>query len=248
MEPGVYQQIYEVELFHWWFCVRREIIAQVMAKHVSPGLLRALDIGCGTGLNGQILQKFAISVSGLDPADEAVKYFALRSPGLSVIQGSFPEDIPLGNFDLISMFDVLEHLEDDKKSIRQVEFMLSPGGYAVITVPAYKYLWTDHDRILHHYRRYTKKSLLGLIAKETKLEPVYVSYFNTVLFLPIAVFRFLRKMLRFFPDRTDDFAVPKILNNLLRQIFSTEKFLIKHSPLPFGVSIICILKKSNEKP
>lgn len=244
MESSVYQQIYEVEMSHWWFCGRREIITQVMGKHVPPRLVRALDIGCGTGLNAQILKKFAGSVSGLDPADEAVKFSALRSPELKVVQASFPESFPEGRFDLISMFDVLEHLKDDKKSIRQVETMLNPGGYAIITVPAFMFLWTDHDRVLHHYRRYTKKTLLELIAKETGLEPVYTSYFNTLLFLPIVGFRFLRKIFRFFPDRADDFAVPKSLNNLLRRIFNLERMLMSRFPLPFGISIICILKKS----
>ncbi len=246
MEQYVYQQIFDIEESHWWFIVRRKIISQIIANHVIQPLPKALDIGCGTGLNSRLLKKFVLQVQGLEMAKEAVRLSNLKVPDLRVLHVSFPEAEIQEKFDLVTMFDVLEHLEDDKKSIRRVEEILEPGGLAVLTVPAFKFLWTEHDHVLHHYRRYTKKSLLALIRSNTKLEVEYASYFNTLLFIPIVIFRLLRKVFRFLPGRTDDFAVPKFLNSFFKMIFALDSKLLQFFLLPFGISIICVLKKPKE--
>jgi 2-polyprenyl-3-methyl-5-hydroxy-6-metoxy-1,4-benzoquinol methylase len=243
MDSPVYKQIYDVELNHWWFDVRRQIIEQTIGKNIKKPVTSALDIGCGTGLNAIILRKFSSTVTGLDRADEAMQFSALRMPDLKVSQAYFPETAPEGAFDLITMFDVLEHLEDDHAALRRVESMLNPGGYYVLTVPAFGFLWTEHDRVLQHFRRYTKKTLLQTVREETGLELIYFNYFNTLLFSPILGFRLLRKIFHFLPNRADDFSMPGPLNGFLKRIFTLDRWLMNYAKLPFGVSIICVFRK-----
>jgi len=243
MEQHVYQQIFDVEKTHWWFVGRRKIISSVLKRHIKNPLPRALDIGSGTGLNSVVLKEFAKQVSGLDPANEAVRLSLIRVPDLKVMQESFPY-VQLGQrYNLITMFDVLEHIEDDALSLRKLEELLMPGGVAVLTVPAFPILWSDHDRVLKHFRRYTMKSLRSVITANTSLAIQRMSYFNSLFFVPIVAFRVLRKVFHILPDRADDFMVHPIINKFFLFLFSLEGKLVGRVPYPFGISIICVLKK-----
>ncbi len=243
MEKQVYQQIFDVEKTHWWFIGRRKIIARTIKNNVKSKVARALDIGSGTGLNSVILKEVATNVSAMDPSEEAVRLSKLRAPELQVLQGSFPYVELSERYSLITMFDVLEHIEPDVKSLKKVESLLEPGGMAVITVPAFPFLWSDHDRVLHHFRRYTKKSLVDVVKNNTGLSIVSIEYFNSFLFIPIAFFRALRKLFHILPDRADDFMVSPGLNSLLLSVFSFEGWLMQKLKYPFGISIICVLQK-----
>ena len=247
MEKQVYQQIFDVEKNHWWFRGRRKIIAATLRGHISSKVGKALDIGSGTGLNSVVLREFAHTVSGLDPSDEAVRLSQLRAPDFQVRQSSFPEVEITERFSLITMFDVLEHISDHQQAIKKVEQLLEPGGIAVLTVPAFPFLWSDHDLVLHHYRRYTKKSLRELVAGQTGLSVEYMEYFNNFLFIPISFFRLLRQLFHILPTRSDDFMVSPFINKLFFAIFSAEGKLMSKIHFPFGISIICVLKKKSEK-
>ena len=245
MEHHVYQQIFDVEKVHWWFCGRRKIIEQILKKHMSTTVDVALDIGSGTGLNSLIIGEFANKVEGLEMSPEAIRLSALRAPNLVVKEGSFPESQLEKQYDLISLFDVLEHIKDDQKSINRIGEALKPGGLAVLTIPAYPWLWSEHDKTLHHFRRYRKQDLVNLVNQAGGLKIEYMSYFNTTLFLPIIAFRGLRNLLHFNNHKTDDFLVPKTLNTLLEKIFAFDRVLLKRKWCPFGISIVMVLKKVN---
>ena len=187
----------------------------------------ALDSGSGTGLNSLIIGEFANKVEGLEMSPEAIRLSALRAPNLVVKEGSFPESQLEKQYDLISLFDVLEHIKDDQKSINRIGEALKPGGLAVLTIPAYPWLWSEHDKTLHHFRRYRKQDLVNLVNQAGGLKIEYMSYFNTTLFLPIIAFRGLRNLLHFNNHKTDDFLVPKTLNTLLEKIFAFDRVLLK---------------------
>ncbi|MBI5530068.1 MAG: class I SAM-dependent methyltransferase [Candidatus Doudnabacteria bacterium] len=244
MEHHVYQQIYDVEKVHWWFCGRRKIIEQVLKSSIPTKVDLALDIGSGTGLNSLIIKQFAHRVEGLEMSAEAIRLSALRAPELKVENGSFPETKLTKNYDLVTLFDVLEHIKDDEESLKQIKTALKPGGLVVLSVPAYPWLWSEHDKVLHHFRRYTKADLKNLVNKVGGYNIEYVSYFNTTLFFPILAFRWLRNLFHFNDHKTDDFLVPKTLNKFLEKIFLFDRVLLKRNICPFGISLILVLRKN----
>jgi hypothetical protein len=136
--------------------------------------------------------------------------------------------------------DVIEHIDDDISALVSIKSMLSKGGFAVITVPAYKFLWSPFDDMNHHRRRYNLSMLeeklisAGFIIKK-------ISYFNFFLF-PLAL---ISKLFNRISNRSgiSDLDVPPIfINKLMAKIFQTEQIFLKKINFPFGVSIIAIVE------
>ncbi|MCH9013739.1 MAG: class I SAM-dependent methyltransferase, partial [Proteobacteria bacterium] len=156
MDRQVYARMAELEDRHWWFAARRRILTEVLARLVAlPAAPRLLEAGCGTGGNLAMLSRFG-EVAAFEPDAEARRK-AQEKSGFDVRDGRLPGDIPFepGRFDLVAAFDVLEHVEDDLASLRALHAQLRPGGSALITVPAFEFLWSRHDERHHHWRRYT---------------------------------------------------------------------------------------------
>lgn len=239
MDDAVYEQLKTAEQKHWWCVGRRAILADVIARVIEGGKARALDIGCGLGFNAKILGTKAREVIGIESSRLAIEAAAKVNPGLKITKGIFP-NVPLeGTFDIITMFDVLEHCDDDVATLEKIKTILTPKGTIVLTVPAFKWLWTEHDNIVQHKRRYTRKELA------TKLENAgftiqRATYFNTLLFPAIVALRMWRKIWGI-KQETSDYALPSpIFNAIFKKIFSCEKYLLRYYNLPIGVSILCI--------
>ncbi len=162
-----------------------------------------------------------------------------------VKKGKLPNDIPFDDdFDLICMLDVLEHIDDDLATLYSVRDKLNQKGKLLITVPAYKFLWSAHDVANHHKRRYIKKQLVDLTSK-AGLNVKYTTYFNTLLFPVIVTVRAINNILG--KNRGSDIHMPsKLTNNLLQKIFSSEKALLPTTSFPFGVSLLLIAEKADE--
>ncbi len=245
MEQPQYLAMYNMERDHWWFRGRRKILHSCLKTHSPVKRNNALDIGCGTGFNAALLSNFAKKVAGLDFSDTALELARKSNPNLTLIKGAFPDYKTGEKYEMITLLDVLEHIDDDARAIKRVEELLAPGGIALITIPAYKFLWTEHDALLHHKRRYTKADVLNLISKNTCLSVKKVSYFNAFMFFPILFFRFIRKVFRLKEGNSDFFMLPKPLNNILEKIFSWEAQALQFINFPFGVSIMVLLKKES---
>ena len=146
-------------------------------------------------------------------------------------------------YDLITLFDVIEHIKDDKSSIKKIKNLLKKKGYLMITVPAFQILWSYHDEIHHHYRRYRIKDILNLINKDYIL--VYKSYYNFFLFLPILFFRLVNKLLN--TKKIDvNYSKNSILDSIFYSILKFESFLLKVGlRLPFGVSLVVLLQNKD---
>src|SRR5262252_7893084 len=148
MDPSLYREFAERhEARHWWFVGRRRIVASVLAGLLEPGRdLRILDVGCGTGGMLPLLGSFG-QVTGIDPAEAAIRYSRQHAaPGVELYQVDFPAEIPPGrDYDLLTLFDVLEHLDDDAAALRAARSLLKPGGWLLVTVPALRSLWSPHD-------------------------------------------------------------------------------------------------------
>jgi len=193
-----------------------------------------LDVGCGTGA---MLQEFSkrYFACGIDFTEIAVAYCKKRGIE-NVFVGNLSSIPENGRFDLITFFDVIEHTDNDIDVLCEAFKLLKEGGSIVITVPAYQWLWSKHDELNHHKRRYTMRRL-ALTVQSSGFQLTHMSYFNTLLF-PLAVIR--RMCDRMLNGNVDDLALPPaIINRLSLQVFRLERLLVPHLVLPFGVSILC---------
>lgn len=240
MSPDAYLEMAETENHHWWFCGRRAILTRILGKLKLPPRARILEVGCGTGGNLTMLSQFG-DVSALEVDDTARNLAIQKTLGAYDIRaGSCPEDIPFAGerFDLICLFDVLEHVKRDAATLHVLHGLLTPNGRLLLTVPAYEWLWGAHDVYLHHERRYGKTALSSkLVAAGFTVKRL--SFFNTLLF-PLAAFVRLKE--RFGRSKTAmGGALPAApVNYFLRRTFSLERFILARMNLPFGVSLLAI--------
>jgi SAM-dependent methyltransferase len=201
-----------------------------------------LEVGSGTGGNLQMLSAFG-HVSAME-MDATARSLCLKKTGerFDVRAGFCPGNIPFDNqkFDLICMFDVLEHIDEDVQTLMALKALLTDGGRIIITVPAYRWLWSAHDEFLHHKRRYSSAEFRQKVAS-AGLHLARVSHFNTILF-PIAALVRLKD--RVFGNATPTGgSVPfEPLNQLLTTLFGSERFFLKKMNFPFGVSLLGVLE------
>ncbi|MGH2948235.1 MAG: methyltransferase domain-containing protein [Solirubrobacteraceae bacterium] len=231
MEEHVYQQLYDLEDGHWWFRGRRAVLWALLRRAGLPERPRVLDAGCGTGRN---LAEFARlgTAQGVDPSRAAIEF--CRRRGLSEVAEAGIESLPFGDgaFDLILATDVLEHVERDDLAAAELRRVAAPGALLVVTVPAYRWLWSRHDDSHHHLRRYTAPSLRSRLAG-AGWRPELITYFNALLLPPIALVRALGR------HRGSDYELTEgPLNRLLELPMRAEAALIaRGARFPAGVSI-----------
>jgi SAM-dependent methyltransferase len=241
MKPALFEKMAELEDKHWWFLSRQQIVFSVIQKKIKiPFPAQILDAGCGTGGNCRLLSKLG-HVVGMD-ADETALRLA-QGKGCSVVKGGFPHSVPFpeNSFHLITLLDVLEHLDEDEAALHTLYSLLKPEGYLLITVPAFSFLWSSHDVANSHKRRYTLRELKEK-AQKAGFKVKYMSYFNVSLFLPILFFRLLRK--KSSSSLEDDLWLPpKFLNFMLKEFFGSERFFLGRFSFPFGVSLISVCEK-----
>jgi SAM-dependent methyltransferase len=242
MERIVYQRMAAYEQDHWWFKARRRIIADFVARWARPpAMSRILEAGCGTGGNLAMLARFG-PVSAFEPDDDARSWAAQRGD-YDIRPGALPQPVPFppASFDMVVLLDVLEHLDDDRACLATLAARLRPGGLALITVPAFGFLWSRHDESHHHKRRYRRVELTACL-REAGLAPLRVTYFNTLLFPLISALR-LAKTLANREGRADDELPGPWLNRLLYGLFASERLLLRGVRLPFGVSLLAIAER-----
>lgn len=167
MELQEYKRMFDLEDHHWWFQGRLALTLRTLARHLpGPGVsgasrVRLLDMGCGTGL---FLQRLPAEVDavGLDFSGEALAFTRLR--GLSRLVCGDSQRLPFadGSFDMVTAFDLVEHVDRDRDLVAEVHRTLRPGGVFLSTVPAHPFLWSRHDVALHHRRRYRKREFDAL--------------------------------------------------------------------------------------
>jgi SAM-dependent methyltransferase len=143
-------------------------------------------------------------------------------------------------YDLIALLDVLEHVPDDLASLRAIHMRLRPGGALLLTVPANPWMWSAHDAAHHHFRRYTRKQLEELFLR-SGLEVQLLSYFNTLLFPLVAAARIVGKITR--RESADDKLPSAPVNAVLNSVFGLEAALLGRLPMPFGVSLVAVVRR-----
>ena len=242
MQREAFLEMYHNEDRHWWSISRRMIVQKVLDSYLPDrDTRRILEVGCGSGGNLELLSKYG-DLHAMELDDDA-REMANRRGTCLVEKGFLPDNIPFTEtFDLICMLDVLEHIDDDLRTLQEIRKRLNPRGKLLLTVPAHGFLWSAHDVALAHKRRYRKKQLIELI-RISGFKTVYATYFNTFLFPVIAVTRFLHNALGK-KGGTDVKMPSSFMNDLLIKIFSSEKLLIPRISLPVGVSILLVAEKN----
>lgn len=244
MQQHTYAIMDRVEDKHWWFVGRRAILEtfmrQIAAKLSSPQAeLRILDIGCGTGANLEMLSQFG-EAEGVDVSDDALDF--CRRKGLAVNKG-LAETLPFDDesFDITTALDVVEHLDDDIAGLKEMHRVTRRGGYSLIFVPAFMWLWGVQDDVSNHRIRYTKKQIVGRL-KKAGFTVERATYANWTFFAPILAGRTLMKIAGIKPESENNVNV-SALNGLFGKLFATERFWLKNFGFPFGVSIVVVAKK-----
>lgn len=240
MDRSVYDNMRAIEQDHWWFRARRTILADQLSRLRLPEDARILEVGCGTGGNLEMLSRFG-QVTGLEPDEPSRQYAAERS-GLPVLTGSLPDGLPAFDqpFHLIAALDVIEHLDHDAESVAALRKLLAPGGVMLTTVPAHPWMWSHHDELHHHKRRYRKADYLALL-RGAGLELQKATFFNSALYPAIALAR-VAKTSEWGRGRPDDALPSRPVNALLRSIFASERHVLRHMNLPFGVSLLVVAR------
>jgi SAM-dependent methyltransferase len=225
---------------HWWFRGRRHFIARVLDTLPLPKPARLLDAGCGSGGNLALLARYG-RVWGFEYDADARALAARQASALGqgpVEAGSLPDGLPFADvdFDVIGLFDVLEHLPEPVASLRALRTRTAPGGALVLTVPALPWLWGPHDGVHQHYRRYTAGTLRTHLT-EAGWQVQYLSYFNTVL-LPLAILQRVRE--RIFGYSPKSLRLSPLVNRWLFNLWRLEEPFIPARRLPIGLSLIAI--------
>ena len=240
MERAVFDRMAELDQHHWWFLARRRILETLIGRTVKPPReARILEVGCGTGHNLTMLKKFGtVEASELDPSARAL---STKRLGREVKEAKLP-DLSMferNAYDLVALLDVLEHVPDDLGSLKAINKRLKPGGALLLTVPANPWMWSAHDTAHHHFRRYRKKQLASLFA-QAGFEVQLLSYFNTLLYPLVAAARIIGKLTR--KDSADDRLPGDGVNKALQSIFGLEAGFIGKVAMPFGVSLVAVVR------
>ena len=242
MEAQVFQRMAELDSSHWWFVARRDILESLIRRIVRPPQgARILEVGCGTGHNLDMLARFG-SVEATE-LDDSARAIASKRFGREIKPAALPDlsMLPESHFDLVALLDVLEHVEDDRSALAAIRSRLKPGGKLLVTVPGNPWMWSAHDEAHHHHRRY-RKAQLKRVAREMGFEVDLLSPFNTLLFPLIAAARAVGKLSG--RESADDAMPPRPVNGVLRTIFGLETGLVGRVPLPFGVSLVAVLRRA----
>lgn len=232
----------ELEKYYWWHVGRSKILETFLENMSLPKEAKILDVGCGTGETTRFLTNFG-EVWGVDISRKALEF--CRRQGLENLRQGGACELPFDSrsFNLVAMLDVVEHVEDDSTALKEAYRVLAKGGWLLITVPALKYLWSDHDEALDHKRRYSKREL------EVRIENAgfrieRLSYAITFLALPIIVYRSLQKIfVQSSYPKTSYVILPSWLNTFFVFLLKIEAKLLKYVDLPFGVSLVCLARK-----
>ena len=238
MDRIVYDRMAAHDSTHWWYRARRDILADYLTRYADlPEGAHILEIGCGTGHNLPMLSGFgSVDAIEIDPAARAI---ASKRLGKPVGAAPLPElpGVPRAVYDLVAVLDVVEHIEDDVAALAAMATCLKPGGKILIAVPAHRWMWSAHDTVNHHHRRYSKKTLVAAI-EAAGLKPAKLGYFNSLLFPLAAAARVAGRLTG--RDDSDDSPPAKPINALFERIFRLERHLVGRVPMTPGVSIVTL--------
>jgi SAM-dependent methyltransferase len=248
MDERLMKTMLDVDEHHWWYRGRRRIIRSELDRLPLPAHARVLDAGCGSGRTLLELSDYG-EVHGIELNPEAAE--VAQGRGSFDVQIGRLEQLPWqdGTFDLITCLDVIEHTPDDRLTLRELRRVCKPGGWLLVTVPAYQALWSLHDEANHHYRRYSRASLRAA-AVQSGWRELRLTSFNSLLLVPAAAVRLAQRRRRPADGYTPDLKLgPAWLNGVLERPLRLEaRWLSRGRTLPAGLSLLALLQNPTAGP
>ena len=230
---------------HWWFVGRRRLFSREIQRMKLQKDASILDIGTSTGTNLRMLRSLGFeNVTGIDPSESAREWCLKKQLG-DVVAGDVRHmPFETGMFDLVLATDILEHVDQDDVAAGEIQRVLAVGGYALITVPTFQFLWGLQDDLAHHYRRYRKRQLLKLL-RLAGLSPQRAYYFNYLLLIPILVARRVLRIANLKIRSEGELNTP-LLNRLLGLVFRVDIATAPFVHPPMGVSALVVVRKESD--
>ncbi len=239
-------EMHAVEVDHWWFAGKRTLFKRLLRERLAKPGLRILDVGSGTGAVPQDFSQFGW-ICATDRSVDAMRFAQQKNVTRTAVCDATALPFADGSMDLILAFDIIEHVEDDRGMVEELARVLKPGGAAAIHVPAWPSMWSRHDEVLEHKRRYTRRGLRALLEAST-LDIEYLGWASAAILPPAFALRSVR--------RSDDsggpndnagsadiFSLPEPLNTIARGVYRVEAEIAATTGLPFGMSLAAIARK-----
>jgi SAM-dependent methyltransferase len=244
-----FEFLFEMEQHHFWHVGRREIIHACLQQiyHNRLSYITMIEIGCGNGSVLQFLKSKGINIEGGDLFLEALQFCRKRTDvplyQLDALNTPFAD----GQYDVVGLFDVIEHIDDDKAVLKEMYRICNPGGRIILTVPANKWLWSYFDVMSCHKRRYSKKELYQKLQRAGFVVEK-ISFYVFFLFPMFFLYRILKNMLRGSSDDEElsssaEVQTIPLINEIFLGALWLEKLLIEHISLPIGTSLVAIARK-----
>lgn len=244
MDPAEYLRLSQLESNHWWYVGMNNIAAQMLKRMERPTeTRRILDAGCGTGGSLTWLKEFD-AVYGID--HHVLALSLAQEGGHRRISRATVSSLPFaeGTFDVVTSFDVLYHVDvsDDVAALKEMARVMVPGGLLLFRLPALKWLGgSPHDRAVHTRHRYTRGEVTQKI-QEARMEPVRITYANTILFLPAMLWRLSGRAIA--AGKASDLRLPgPIINRACTALLRLEAMVLNFADFPIGLSVFAIAKK-----
>ena len=243
VDQDLMRAMLDVDERHWWYRGRREVIRAELDALPLPAHAEVLDAGCGSGRTMQELEAYG-TVRGIELDEAAAETARTRGHGEVAVGRLEQLPWPDATFDLITSLDVIEHTPDDHATLAELLRVCRPGGWLLVTVPAYQALWSGHDEANHHYRRYSR-SMVRRAAAGAGWSVTRITSFNSVLLAPAAAVRLARRR---FPARNGaagDLSIPPAwLNELLERPLRIEAgWLGRGHTLALGLSLLAVMRR-----
>ncbi len=248
-DASTFEFLFKMEQKHFWHVGRREMILDLLRRNLL-GLAksRMLEIGCGNGSVLTFLNKNGINVEGGDIFMEGLAFCRQRAASLPLYQLDvlalpFHEE-----FDIVGLFDVLEHIDDDSRALIEIRQTLKRNGLLLMTVPAYRFLWSYFDERSNHKRRYEKKELIAKLER-AGFTIKKASYYMFFLFPLLAAIRLIGNTGKRRNDRQFNIGISletktvPVLNEIFLGLLRFERILLRHFNLPFGTSLLVLAEK-----
>ncbi|MBU1921112.1 class I SAM-dependent methyltransferase [bacterium] len=257
MDAQAFKTIREIHQTDWWYRARERFTLTTLQRlrkrcERNRQPWEILDVGCGYGSFSAALLSFG-SVLGIDAEPDAVAFARRAYPRCRFEVGTIPAELPDASFDLITLLDVLEHLDHRVDTLQRIRERLRPKGWLLLTVPACPSLWSRRDEANHHRLRYRRQQLLRDL-DSAQLRVVFLTFFNTLMLPPIWIAAQIERVLGIRPERIvqhrdradqDLFVAPGLLNRLLYRIFLTESLVAGRIALPIGVSLLAVAERDD---
>jgi SAM-dependent methyltransferase len=253
MDRAAFALFAKLEQRHWWFRGRRALYVPLLGHVLSqqlgrpPNDMLIADVGCGVGGFLEPLEQFG-SVIGLELDLPAIEWCRQRGHDATLVGRCDALPIARDGFDLVTMWDVLEHTPDDGAVLSEVLSVLKPGGHLALSLPAYPFLYSNNDKVAQHYRRYTRGGIRRLLAARgwEVVKATYVNVLLSPLIIPaVLALKLKQKLLPVENDDTSNLSVslPSPLNNLLARLFAAELPVLRHVSAPFGHSLFVVARR-----